>query len=93
MIELGLFIKNIDLGIDALVGRQGGGEVGLKKIPAGPKGAGLRALKRENPSLGREQFKYAKKGGKIFAKKKKKKKVKYVGVGKALRGYGKVRRV
>ena len=88
-------IKNIDLGIDALVGRQGGGTVkeGLKKIPAGPEGAGLRALKRENPSLVREQFKYAKKGGKILAKKKKKKKVKYVGVGKALRGYGKVRRV
>lgn len=68
-------------------------EADLKKIPAGPKGAGLRALKRENPSLVREQFKYAKKGGKILAKKKKKKKVKYVGVGKALRGYGKVRRV
>jgi len=85
-------IKNIDLGIDALVGRQGGGEVGLKKIPAGPKGEGLRALKKENPSLVREQFKYAKKGGKILTKKKKKKKVKYVGVGKALRGYGSVRR-
>jgi len=67
-------------------------EADLKKIPAGPKGAGLRALKRENPSLVREQFKYAKKGGKILAKKKKKKKVKYVGVGKALRGYGSVRR-
>jgi hypothetical protein len=49
-------------------------------------------LKKENPSLVREQFKYAKKGGKILAKKKKKKKVKYVGVGKALRGYGSVRR-
>jgi hypothetical protein len=71
-----------------------GGGIGtdLKKIPAGPKGAGLRALKKENPSLVREQFKYAKKGGKILAKKKKKKKVKYVGVGKALRGYGSVRR-
>lgn len=71
-----------------------GGGIGtdLKKIPVGKAGAGLRALKRENPSLVREQFKYAKKGGKILAKKKKKKKVKYVGVGKALRGYGSVRR-
>ena len=70
-----------------------GGGIGtdLKKIPAGPKGEGLRALKRKNPSLVREQFKYAKTGGNI-AKKKKKKKVKYVGVGKALRGYGSVRR-
>jgi len=87
-------IRNVDAGIDAIVGKQGGGNVkeGLKKIPAGKAGAGLRALKRENPSLVREQFKYAKKGGKILAKKKKKKKVKYVGVGKALRGYGSVRR-
>jgi len=84
-------IRNVDAGIDAIVGKQGGGKVGLKKIPAGPKGEGLRALKRENPSLVREQFKYAKTGGNI-AKKKKKKKVKYVGVGKALRGYGSVRR-
>tara|TARA_R100000458_G_scaffold58921_1_gene68067 strand:+ start:757 stop:1629 length:873 start_codon:yes stop_codon:yes gene_type:complete len=78
-----------------LIDKNKGGDIneGLKKIPAGPEGAGLRALKRENPSLVREQFKYAKKGGKILAKKKKKKKVKYVGVGKALRGYGKVRRV
>ena len=67
-------------------------EADLKEIPAGKAGAGLRALKRENPSLVREQFRYAKKGGKILAKKKKKKKVKYVGVGKALRGYGSVRR-
>ena len=86
-------IRNVDAGIDAIVGKQGGGNVkeGLKKIPAGKAGAGLRALKRENPSLVREQFKYAKTGGNI-AKKKKKKKVKYVGVGKALRGYGSVRR-
>ena len=78
-----------------LIDKNKGGDIneGLKKIPAGPKGEGLRALKKENPSLVREQFKYAKKGGKILAKKKKKKKVKYVGVGKALRGYGKVRRV
>jgi hypothetical protein len=76
---------------DLFTFREEGGKVGLKKIPAGKAGAGLRALKRKNPSLVREQFKYAKTGGNI-AKKKKKKKVKYVGVGKALRGYGKVRR-
>jgi len=69
-----------------------GGGIGtdLKKIPAGSKGEGLRALKKANPSLVKEKFKYAKTGGKILAKKKKK--VKYVGVGKALRGYGSVRR-
>ena len=90
---IGKGLTNMEDALYNLTQKDGGGiGTDLKKIPAGPKGEGLRALKRKNPSLVKETFKYAKKGGKILAKKKNKKKVKYVGVGKALRGYGSVRR-
>ena len=36
----------------------------LKPIPEGKEGAGLRALKKKNPELVREQFRYMKRGGK-----------------------------
>jgi len=35
----------------------------LKPIPAGKEGAGLRALKKENPKLVQEQMGFAKRGG------------------------------
>ena len=88
---IGKGLTNMEDALYNLTQKDGGGMgTDLKKIPAGSKGEGLRALKKANPSLVKEKFKYAKTGGKILAKKKKK--VKYVGVGKALRGYGSVRR-
>mgnify|MGYP005736882729 CR=1 FL=1 len=37
----------------------------LKPIPEGKEGAGLRALKKKNPELVREQFRYMKRGGRV----------------------------
>lgn len=37
----------------------------LKPIPEGREGAGLRALKKKNPELVREQFGFLKRGGKV----------------------------
>jgi hypothetical protein len=37
----------------------------LKNIPKGPKGEGLRALKKKAPELVKQRFGYKKKGGMI----------------------------
>ena len=37
----------------------------LKPIPEGKEGAGLRALKKKNPELVKEQFGFLKRGGKV----------------------------
>jgi len=38
-------------------------KTGGRQIPEGPKGAGLRALKKKNPKLVQEQMGFAKRGG------------------------------
>jgi len=56
-----------------------GGNMALKKIPEGPKGAGLRALKAKRPEVTREMG-FAKKG-----------KIMKAAMGKSVRGYGAAR--
>lgn len=50
----------------------------LKPIPEGKEGSGLRALKKKNPKLVKEQFGFMKRGGKV----------KKMGMGGKCRGMG-----